>query len=88
METLTFTINEYGIEKLFTINIGEFEFDLEIQHTTDTKWIINLNNFGDDTYYYIVYLTNLIRFNSVNELKCNVDEDIINKVNELKPDDV
>ena len=87
METSTFTISQNGIELTFMVNIGEFEFDLEIAHNSDNNWSINLNNFGDDTYYYIVYLTNLIRFEGINELKCNVDETIIQIVNGLKPKD-
>lgn len=87
METSIFTIAEKDIELTFEVNIGSFEYDLEIQHNTDIKWILNINSFGDDSYYYIVYLTNLIRFENINELQCNVNQDIISIIDGLKPKD-
>lgn len=85
MEKSKFTIKQGDIEWVFEIVIDNFEYDMEIIKVNDNTFTLNLNNFGEeDTYYYIVYLTNLIRFNSIIELKCNVDATILAEIDNIK----
>lgn len=86
MTQTQFTIKDQITTWDFSVTIDEsFQWDLEINKMSDESWQLNVKNFGiEDTHYYIVYLTNLIRNEGVSDLRCNVDDTIIEIVNGLK----